>query len=448
VTRPSEDPTPVLRAAGYDASGAESRAALMDQVRRRWEQTIGTPPAWRWCVPGRIEVFGKHTDYAGGESLLAAVPRGFAVAAGPRSDGRVRVIDARHGESTELHVSDTTQVWRGWANYVAVTARRLAANFPGAALGADIVLASDLPRAAGLSSSSALVVGVASALIRRAGLDRRDDWRAAIESVDDLAWYLGCVENGLTYRTLPGADGVGTHGGSQDHTAILTCRPGRLSHYGFMPVRSLGEAAMPAAWRFVVASSGVHADKAGSVRDRYNRASLAVRALLAIWNASAAVPAASLAAALATGGEAEQRLRHAVQRTQATDFTADDLERRLSQLTRELPRIGAAAAAFSSADAAALGALTRASQHDAEHLLGNQVPETVALCELAREMGAIAASAFGAGFGGSVWAVVPAEAADTFGPEWLARYRMSFPHRSTADWFAAMPGPGAVELPV
>ena len=29
-------------------------------------------------VPGRIEVLGKHTDYAGGRSLVAAVPRGFA----------------------------------------------------------------------------------------------------------------------------------------------------------------------------------------------------------------------------------------------------------------------------------------------------------------------------------------------------------------------------------
>ena len=48
-------------------------------------------------MPGRIEVFGKHTDYAGGRSLLAAVPRGFAVAASPRNDGRVRVMDVRYG---------------------------------------------------------------------------------------------------------------------------------------------------------------------------------------------------------------------------------------------------------------------------------------------------------------------------------------------------------------
>jgi galactokinase len=44
---------------------------------------------------GRIEIFGKHTDYAGGRSLLAAVPRGFAVVAGPRTDGIVAAVDAR-----------------------------------------------------------------------------------------------------------------------------------------------------------------------------------------------------------------------------------------------------------------------------------------------------------------------------------------------------------------
>jgi galactokinase len=431
---------------GHDDAAAEERGALVDGVREAIARASGAPADWCWFVPGRIEVFGKHTDYAGGESLLAAVPRGFVVAARPRSDDRLRVIDARHGESVEMDTRDTTQVWRGWTNYVAVTVRRLATNFPGASLGADIAIASDLPRAAGLSSSSALVVGVAVALIRRARLDQRDDWRQAIGTVDDLAGYLGCVENGLTFQSLSGVDGVGTFGGSQDHTAILACQAGHLSRYGFMPVRSLGVTPMPAGWRFVVASSGVHADKAGSVRDRYNRAALAVRALLGVWNEGAGEQAHSLTSALATP-DAEARLRHAVRRVVVPDFTPEDLERRLSQLTRELARIPLAAAAFASMDADALGALTADSQHDAAHLLGNQVPETNALCALALDSGAVAASAFGAGFGGSVWAVTATADADEFGREWLTRYRAAFPQRTSAEWFAASPGPGAFEVP-
>jgi len=312
-------------------------------------------------------------------------------------------------------------------------------------------MASDLPRAAGLSSSSALVVGVATALVRRAHLEARDDWRHVVASVEDLAWYLGCVENGLDYKSLAGVAGVGTHGGSQDHTAILACRPGVVSHYGFMPVRALGVAPMPPGWRFVIASSGVHADKAGSVRDRYNRSALAVRALVAIWNQTTAThaspQASSLAAVVGAAPDNEARLRHAVDHADTPGFTPADLHRRLSQVVQELARIPQAVDAFARADTAALGALTRASQHDAEALLGNQVPETVALCRSAYDHGAFAASAFGAGFGGSVWALVPAADADTFGPIWLAQYRQQFPDRENAEWFSAVPGPGVVELP-
>jgi galactokinase len=65
---------------------------------------------------GRIEIFGKHTDYAGGRSLVAAVPRGFAVVA-PRADGRVRAIDARWRDATEVNPADEDTLHR-WANYV------------------------------------------------------------------------------------------------------------------------------------------------------------------------------------------------------------------------------------------------------------------------------------------------------------------------------------------
>jgi len=436
-----------LQAAGYDADAAQGRAVWLERASAEFVRETGAQPAWHWSVPGRIEIFGKHTDYAGGRSLLAAVPRGFAVVGGPRTDDRVRVTDARHGDVALIDILDSGRVWRGWANYVAVTARRLARDFPGARLGMDIAFASDLPRAAGLSSSSALVVGIALALIRRGGLEGRDDWRRVIGSVEDLAWYLGCVENGLPYKSLEGTLGVGTHGGSQDHTAILACRPGVVSHYSFIPVRAHGVAPMPESWRFVVASSGVHADKAGSVRERYNRASLAVRALVAISNATnPAESAVSLAAALDRHADAEGQLREAIRRSDLPGFTHADLSRRLTQFVHETARVPRAATAFADMDFTQLHSLARASQEDAEALLGNQIPETVALVGMAYEEGAFAASAFGAGFGGSVWALVAAADAERFGATWLAKYHREYRHRDGADWFSAIPGPGAVEV--
>lgn len=418
---------------------------LLDLATAHFTERCGTRPAYRWFVPGRIEVFGKHTDYAGGESLLAAVPRGFAVVAAPRSDHALRVMDGRHHDEIIIPIGGTDP-YRGWANYAAVTVRRLAANFEGAPLGADIAIASNLPRAAGVSSSSALVVGLGLALIRRAELERRDDWRAAIGSLSDLAWYLGCLENGLTYRQLAGTAGVGTQGGSQDHTAILACLEGVISRYGFMPVQHLGDVRLPEEWTFVILSSGVHADKAGSVRERYNRASAGVQALLRIWQSGTGRADVSLTTALRSAEDAEARLRVLLASTPVEGFTVADLERRLDMLTGELRRIPVAQQAIAAGDADLLGRVTDESQHDAERLLGNQIPETVALARIARAQGAIAASAFGAGFGGSVWALAPTSEAEAFAERWHAAYVEACRPSGHVEWFCCRPSAGARQV--
>ena len=434
-----------FEALGMAPADARSRADLVDHVARAFASQVGAEPHWRWFVPGRIEVFGKHTDYAGGRSLLAAAPRGFGVAARGRADGRVRVIDVRHGTRTEFDPSDHRTSVTGWASYVQVVARRFAHNFPGADLGVDIAIASDLPRAAGLSSSSALVVAVATAIARRAGLPHREEWQREIRDTADLAWYLGCVENGLDYRGLVGTSGVGTHGGSEDHTAILTCRPGRLSQYRFVPVAHQGDVHMPASWTFVVVSSGVHADKAGAVMALYNRASLAARALLDVWNQHAETPAFSLGAAL-SAPDALEALRARIEQTTDAVFGRDELLRRLAHFTAEDARVPEAVRAFERADAEALGRIADASQKEADEWLGNQVPETRLLAALAREHGALAASSFGAGFGGSVWAVVESDDAARFSAAWRDAYARQSPGAAASDWFVARPGPSLTEV--
>jgi galactokinase len=121
---------------------------------------------------------------------------------------------------------------------------------------------------------------------------------------------------------------------------------------------------------------------------------------------------------------------------------------RLHHFTRETARAPLAAIAFRDADSDALGRLAADSQHDAHELLGNQIPETIALAELAREIGAFASCSFGAGFGGSVWAAVPTSDAGRFGEEWARAYAQRMPHVGMVDWFVARPGPPATELPV
>jgi galactokinase len=276
---------------GVASADVAGRVALARQVVTGFEQHHGRAPRSLYWVPGRIEIFGKHTDYAGGRSLLAAVPRGFVVAAAPREDDRVVAYDARWNAAMRVDIQDIDQAFAGWPNYVAVVVRRLARNFPGAALGADIAFASDLPRSAGISSSSALVVGIARALITRAALDQRPEWLAAIQSPLDLAGYLGAVENGLTFKSLAGTSGVGTHGGSEDHTAILNCRADRVSAFAYVPVRPQGR--RRAACRLGVPRD-IERHRSGQGRAamaRYNAASLSTRALVEAWRRAAGVPA-------------------------------------------------------------------------------------------------------------------------------------------------------------
>ena len=95
----------------------------------------------------------------------------------------------------------------------------------------------------------------------------------------------------------------------------------------------------------------------------------------------------------------------------------------------------------------AIGELVAQSQDNAERALRNQIPETIHLARRARELGAAAASAFGAGFGGSVWALVPREEVAGFIERWRGDYLTLFPaRRHRADFFATNPGPAAREI--
>lgn len=431
---------------GMTPADAASRAELFAALEQKAHPILDGAPQWRRFTPGRIEVFGKHTGYAGGHSLIAAVPRGITMAARKRPDGLVRVGDIFDGQIIEVDPSTPVPPhYRGLQRYVHVVAHRFFVNFPGAELGTNIAIASDLPRASGLSSSSALVVGVALALIERAGLRQREEWQRHLQRVQDLAWYLGCIEHGLDFPGLPGSEGVGTHGGSEDHTAIVAVRTDHVSLYRFVPVTPLSDTPMPADWTFVIASSGVQADKAGSVKNRYNRAADGVRALHAIWNQRAA-PTLSLAEALASAPDAAERLTRWIEPTADGAFSGADLDRRLRHFIDETARAPQAARAFRDADRATLGRLSDESQRDAGELLGNQIPETTLMAKMARALGAFASSNFGAGFGGSVWAAVPRGDAAAFGEEWIRAYERKLPSVGHVPWFVARPGPAATEV--
>ncbi len=321
----------------------------------------------------------------------------------------------------------------------------MARDFKAPLRGAEISLISDLPPSSGLSSSSALLIATFEALRAINALDERKDFSEALPDVLDVAGYLGSVESGRPFRGFGGEAGVGTSGGSQDHTAILASEAGHLRRFGFAPVRFEGAARLPADVTFAVAVSGVVAQKTAGARDAYNRAASLSAAILARWRAITGRTDSTLFEAIASSADACGRLRESLGEGEA-GFTPGALQARLDQFVNEsLVLVPTAFEALASGDLASFGRAVDRSQKGAETGLGNQVEETMALPRLARSLGAHAASAFGAGFGGSVWALVSRNGAEGFRTEWERQYRERYGHPG-AHFFLTDAGPARLRL--
>ena len=150
-----EQLTAALMRSGLDEVEGARKRVLADLVLEHFSSLTSGEPAVALWVPGRIEVFGKHTDYGGGHSLIAPVPRGFLFMARGRDDWVVTLADAARGEQFSIDLASnpaasmSESAPSGWRRYAATTVHRLDRNFPGAVRGADVVFASDLPPASG-----------------------------------------------------------------------------------------------------------------------------------------------------------------------------------------------------------------------------------------------------------------------------------------------------------
>ena len=417
-----------------------------DMATRAFAARFGDRASARqWFVPGRIEVFGKHVDYAGGRSLLATIDQGFHVVARPRADQRVHVYDARsHQTCTGTLHPDLAQAPGTWGDYVITVLRRIARDFPGANIGMDAVIASSIPSAAGVSSSSALVIATFLPLAAFNRLEERPEWVAHLRAPAQLAGYLGALENGKAFGPFAADFGVGTAGGSQDHLAIMCCHQQHLTQARFLPAAVELEVEFPPDWTFVMASSGIAAPKGGAVRSRYNALATQTAAILATWNEAHGTHEISLLDVLRGSPSAATELHRMLD----SGPDAESLRRRLEQFRCETTElIPAAVDAIRRHDAPALGAAIERSHHLAVTVLANQVEETQYLAEHACSLGAIGASAFGAGFGGSVYAIVPLDAAAEFSTAWAANYREQFPHAAArAEFSQSRPAGGAQEV--
>lgn len=365
---------------------------MSSSAARAFAGVFGASPVLEVFAPGRVNLIGEHVDYAGLPVLPMAIDRGIRLTVKPRHDRRVRLVDENPTfgrREFEIETSIPPFAKGDWGNYPKAALQGLAAAGlePG---GFDALLSSDLPPAAGLSSSSALVVATALA-----GLAKSE-----AGEVDRLA---------LAALLADAEQYVGARGGGMDQAAILAGRAGHALRIAFDPL-TVREVPVPGTWRFVVADSRASAEKSGAARDAYNSRRADVEAAVARVAGDTVYPAYP---ALLARWSADDLL------AEARPVLDDTAYRRFRHVVTEADRVARAEAALVAADAETFGELMLASHESLRDDFDVSTPALDELVDAAMGAGAFGARLTGAGLGGCIVALVAA--ADV--PAFLRRLR-------------------------
>lgn len=413
-------------------------ANLAAFFRNKFEKT---PTHGVWS-PGRVNLIGEHTDYNMLPVLPMAIGRGFNWLVRANDDRKIRVsnIDPSY-EDVEFGVSANIppNPPGHWANYIKAA---IQATWPliqkergRQAVGFDAVLESSLPPAAGLSSSSALVVGshIALSTVNQYPIDPAD-------SAD-----LMCRAERYT----------GTAGGGMDQAAILLGQTRCALEINFNPL-SVTKTRLPADAAFFAIDSLQRADKSGKTRFEYNRRVFECAAGLELLRRYVAghdpasrterwthlhdaevycaenelSPFQLILDAVGTCVWTPRRLRKtfggmydellANKKMPPADspiwrtFCGFAIHQRLAHVFGETKRVHKCAQAFKSnsiGEASLLICLSHASCRDLYHISTSEIERLV---DNAMRCGALAARITGAGFGGSVVAITTRDLADGF----------------------------------
>jgi galactokinase len=358
------------------------------QVSDLFARAFGAPPELLARSPGRVNLIGEHTDYNDGWVFPAALDLGTDVAARRRDDGILRTVAPRMDAEDEIQILDLhPQDGPEWARYVRGVAALLRADgcdIPGA----NILIDSDLPIGAGLSSSASVELGVAAALMTLAG--------CPIDRVA-LARLGQRVENEIVGVQSGIMDQLAVACGVAGHALLIDCRT-----FGAEPVP------IPPSVRVLVMDSAVPRTLAGSA---YNQRR------------------AECEAALAKLRDADPKLR-ALRDVDPDLLAAEarrlaDVElRRARHVVTENRRVLDSVAALREGDVGWFGQLMIASHSSLRDDYEVSGPELDALVAAALATpGVLGARLTGAGFGGCAVALVEAAHAAAAAPAIAARYR-------------------------
>ena len=345
-----------------------------------------------FSAPGRVNLIGDHTDYNDGFALPIAIGKRTVVAAAPRADRQIAVSSSSVAEKAVIELDGRAWVRRGnWVDFVEGMVRTLESRglrIPSA----DLLVDSDVPIGAGLSSSAALEMSVGLALVSLAGDASLSPRALALAAQSAEQVYVG-TQCGIMDQLVAAL-------GRQDQALLIDCR-------------SLATTDVPCALReasIVICDTKVKHDLAGSAyNDRRRECESSVSAMR--------VRRPDLRALRDLSPE-ELDLHGEV--------LTDALRRRCRHVVHENARTLAAAQALAEEDLAQFGRLMVAS-HDS---LRSDYEVSCAELDLAVEVAIAVSGVYGArmtggGFGGCTVTLVRNEMVD----ELSERLRRSFHDR-------------------
>jgi galactokinase len=381
------------------------------EIRAHFERRYGIHPRLIVRAPGRVNLIGEHTDYNDGFVFPVAIDRATYVAARPRDDRMVQAValDIPDEDQFALDRIERSST-KHWSNYVRGVLKGLlvAGHQLG---GANLLITSDVPRGAGLSSSAALEVAIGYTFQTLSRLNLLGE---------ELALLAQGAENSFVGVQCGIMDQFISALGQADQALLIDCRD--LS-YRSVP--------LPQGVRIVVCDSHIERALATSA---YNQRRLeceeAVRILKEHYPKIRALRDVT----------ADQLAAHA-------DDLPEPVRSRARHVVTENERTLRGADALEAGDIAAFGQLMNASHASLRDDYEVSVPAMDRLVEAAQNTaGCYGSRLTGAGFGGCTVSLVQEESVDTFCAEVLRAYHAETGRSATIHVCRAVDGVGRATI--
>ena len=377
----------------------------LDALTARYRTVAGSAPEGLWFAPGRVNLIGEHTDYNDGFVLPFALERKAVIAGGRRDDDRLVMVSLELDDEVSVSLADLAPGTEGWASYLAGVAWALReAGHPVG--GATLVMTSDVPLGAGLSSSAAIECATVATLADLYELDIPKMDRAKLARVAENA-YVGAPTGLLDQAASTLCEA--------DSGLFLDCRTLETQHVP-LPMAEQGYEIL------VLDTKTPHSHVDGEYGSR--------RASCEQASAILGVPA----------------LRDITDLEEALSRLDDEtLRKRVRHVVTENERVLQAFELAKLGDLPGLAPLLDASHASMRDDYEITVPTVDLAVEAARAAGALGARMTGGGFGGCIIALTHAGEADRIGRAVAGAFAEA--GYGTPEWFSATPAPGAGRLP-